>query len=241
MRGDQHDVAGHFPGPFGDHVAHIIGAHPQATAREQLAQVGGAGAFAERWRRDFGDVDLFVVDPGDVLGQPVERARDTRVAGQFLDPRGVSCRGGLWEGGLHQNQNTAEQKKFHCFRTGTERLCRPKRLHAPQGAPVSNNPRQASIKNPADFERATACRAPRSAEPRSRPSVPRCWHAERSEASLRKNSSRRFAASLPRRFWSGKAKLGLEMKEEVENYSHRYATISTVERLGRKGRGFPPP
>jgi len=28
---------------------------------------------------------------------------------------------------------------------------------------------------------------------------------------------------LPRRFRSGKpAKLGLEMKEEVENYSHRY-------------------
>src|SRR2546422_4762873 len=34
-------------------------------SREQLAQVDGAGAFEERWRRDLGDVDLFVVDPGD--------------------------------------------------------------------------------------------------------------------------------------------------------------------------------
>jgi len=32
----------------------LIGAHSQAAAREQLAQVDGAGAFEERWRRDLG-------------------------------------------------------------------------------------------------------------------------------------------------------------------------------------------
>ena len=92
-----------------DYVADFVELNVQAGGFKKFFQVFGARGFFEFRGGDFGEVNLLVGDPCQIVGEPLRRSRDAWIARERRD---------IYFGGAqghrgHGQENTGSEENFH--------------------------------------------------------------------------------------------------------------------------------